>query len=98
MSDEHLISLISAPHISEKSTVAAESRGEFVFKVLNHATKADIKKAIELLFQVQVEKVTTLNVKGKRKNFGRIPGRRKNWKKAYVTLAEGQDIDFSQPL
>ena len=95
MSEERLISLIQAPHISEKASLAAENRREFVFQVLSEATKAEIKKAIELLFGVKVEKVTTLSVKGKRKNFGRISGKRKSWKKAYVTLAEGQDIDFT---
>lgn len=95
MSEERLISLIQAPHISEKSSVAAERRREFVFQVLNQANKAEVKKAIELLFGVEVEKVTTLNVKGKQKNFGRRSGKRKGWKKAYVTLAEGQDIDFT---
>lgn len=95
MSEERLISLIQAPHISEKSSVAAERRREFVFQVLNQANKAEVKKAIELLFGVEVEKVTTLNVKGKQKSFGRRSGKRKGWKKAYVTLAEGQDIDFT---
>lgn len=96
MNEERLLGLIVAPHISEKSTRAAEERREFVFKVVCDATKNEVKKAIELLFKVQVEKVRTLNVKGKSKVFGRIPGRRKNWKKAYVTIGEGQDIDFTE--
>lgn len=95
MNEERLLGLIVAPHISEKSTRAAEERREFVFRVICDATKSDVGKAVELLFDVRVKKVRTLNVKGKSKVFGRIHGRRKDWKKAYVTIGEGQDIDFA---
>jgi large subunit ribosomal protein L23 len=90
-----LASVLQAPIISEKSTVAAESNKQFAFKVQKNATKTQIKKAVELMFQVQVDSVKVLNVKGKNKRFGQILGKRSDWKKAYVKLKEGHDIDFS---
>lgn len=93
MNQERIMSILLAPHVSEKASFAAD-RGEFVFKVAIDATKREIKKAVELLFEVKVEGVTTSIVKGKTKRTGQISGRRSNWKKAYVTLEEGQDIDF----
>ena len=86
--------LILAPVISEKSTMAAETMHQVVFEVLADATKSEIKEAVEGLFDVSVQKVHVVNVRGKIKRFGRTPGKRKNWKKAYVRLAEGDDIDF----
>jgi large subunit ribosomal protein L23 len=95
MSNEKLINLIKAPHISEKSTVVAEKDNQVVLKVANDANKQEIKAAVELMFNTKVEKVRTSNVKAKMKQRMRGPaGRRPGWKKAYVTLAEGQDIDF----
>lgn len=91
----NLSNVIKAPVVSEKSTVAAESQNRFVFKVANDATKLQIKKSVELMFNVEVEKVQLLNVKGKTKRFGRFMGKRSNWKKAYVKLKPGNDIDFS---
>ena len=92
---ERLHAIIVAPVISEKSTRVAEASNQAVFKVLRDAQKPEIKAAIEALFKVKVEAVRTLNVRGKVKGGQRTPGRRSDWKKAYVTLAEGQQIDFT---
>ncbi|MAZ66687.1 MAG: 50S ribosomal protein L23 [Kangiellaceae bacterium] len=95
MNAQRLLKVILAPHISEKSTLLAEERGQVVFKVAKDATKLEIKKAVESLFDVKVAGVRTLVVKGKAKRFGRLEGRRSDWKKAYVSLAEGSNIDFT---
>ena len=92
--EERLLKVLKAPHISEKSTMVAEKLNTIVFKVATDASKAEIKAAVEKLFEVKVEAVRTLNVVGKTKRTGSRMGRRSNWKKAYVTLVEGQDIDF----
>lgn len=94
MNQERLMTLLVAPHVSEKSTVAADERNQVVFRVARDATKPEIKTAVEVMFKVKVKSVTTANVKGKRKRFGRIMGRRRDWKKAYVTLEAGHEIDF----
>ena len=94
MNQERLMKVLLAPHVSEKTTRAAEQGNQVVFRVLPDANKTEIKKAVELLFEVQVTSVQVANMKGKLKRFGQSIGRRNNWKKAYVTLAEGQDIDF----
>lgn len=94
ISSERLHQIILAPVVSEKSTRAAEKHNQAVFKVLRDAKKPEIKAAVEAMFKVSVEDVQTLNVKGKTKRFGQTIGRRSDWKKAYVTLAEGQEIDF----
>ena len=91
----NLSNIIKAPVVSEKSTLAAENDNRVVFKVANQATKLQVKKSVELMFNVEVEKVQLLNVKGKAKRFGRYMGKRSDWKKAYVKLKEGHDIDFS---
>lgn len=91
---ERLHQIILAPVVSEKSTRAAEKANQAVFKVLRDARKPEIKRAVEVLFKVKVESVQTLNVKGKTKRFGRVDGHRSDWKKAYVTLAKGQEIDL----
>lgn len=86
--------VLRAPHVSEKASVAADEKNQVVFKVDGKATKPEIKKAVELMFKVKVTDVTTLNVKPKAKRSrGRI-GFRSGWKKAYVSLAEGESIDF----
>ena len=90
-----LATVLKAPVISEKSTLAAEANKQFVFKVQKQATKNQIKQAVELMFEVKVDSVRVLNVKGKKKRFGQILGKRSDWKKAYVKLKEGHDIDFS---
>ena len=91
----HLYKIIHAPHISEKAALAAESGNQVVFRVAVDATKPEIKKAIEKLFAVKVVSVNVLNVKGKvkRNRFGDV--RKASWKKAYVKLVEGQEIDFA---
>ncbi len=94
MNIERLHQIILGPVVSEKSTRVAEKRNQAVFKVLRDAEKPEIKEAVEKLFNVKVEGVQTLNVKGKTKRFGRSQGRRSDWKKAYVTLAKGQELDF----
>lgn len=94
ISEERLLKVLLAPHISEKATLAAENNNTVVFKVLKSANKLEIKKAVEKLFEVEVSVVRTLNVKGKSKRHGARFGQRSDWKKAYVTLKEGQDIDF----
>ena len=94
MREERLLKVLVAPHVSEKSTMAAEANNTVVFKVAKDANKAEIKAAVEKLFEVEVEGVRTVNVKGKTKRHGMSFGKRNDWKKAYVVLKEGQDIDF----
>ena len=90
---ERLMTVIRGPHLSEKSHIAAENN-QVVLKVRKDATKAEIRQAVELLFEVEVDKVTVVNVKGKAKRFGMTRGQRSDWKKAYVRLAEGNALDF----
>ena len=92
---ERLMQVLLAPVVSEKSTFVADKHGQYVFRVAQDATKPDVKDAVELLFKTQVVHVQLCNVKGKKKRFGRFMGRRDNWKKAYVRLAAGQDINFA---
>jgi large subunit ribosomal protein L23 len=95
ISQERLLKVILAPVISEKSTRVADKLNQVVFRVLPDATKQEIGAAVASLFKVEVAGVRVLNVKGKVKRSGRVMGRRDNWKKAYVTLKPGQDIDFA---
>ncbi|AVQ87486.1 50S ribosomal protein L23 [Plesiomonas shigelloides subsp. oncorhynchi] len=92
--EERLLKVLRAPHISEKATMAAETQNTIVFKVAKDATKAEIKAAVEKLFEVEVKDVRTLILKGKVKRHGARVGRRSDLKKAYVTLKEGQNLDF----
>lgn len=94
MNQERLLDVIKAPHISEKATVVAERDNQVVLKVAVDATKLEIKRAVELLFEVEVDSVRVANMKGKTKRHGMAIGRRADWKKAYVSLKEGQDLDF----
>ena len=94
MSEERLLKVLLAPHVSEKSNRIGERHNQVTFKVSRDATKPEIKDAVELLFKVKVTGVTVLNVKGKRKRFGALSGRRSDWKKAYVSLEAGHEIDF----
>ena len=94
MNVERLHQILRRPIVSEKSTNAADSGQQVVFEVLTDATKNEIKTAVESLLEVSVEGVQVINVRGKIKRFGKTPGKRTNWKKAYVRLAEGDDIDF----
>jgi large subunit ribosomal protein L23 len=94
MTNERLMKVLLAPIISEKSTAIAERNNEFAFRVLQDATKPEIKAAVELMFKVEVKSVRVLIAKGKAKRFGRTEGRRRNVRKAYVSLAKGQEINF----
>jgi large subunit ribosomal protein L23 len=94
MNQERLMKVLIAPVVSEKSTRVADANRQFVFKVVKDASKPDIRKAVELMFDVKVDGVQIANVRGKTKRFGQSSGKRSDWKKAYVTLAEGHDIDF----
>lgn len=93
---ERLLNTIRAPHLSEKALNLAESEGrkQLAFKVAVNATKPEIAQAVKALFDVEVDSVTVMNYKGKVKRRGATFGRRPHWKKAYVTLAPGQDLDF----
>ena len=86
--------VLMAPTVSEKSTFVGDKYNQVVFRVADDATKPQIKAAVEVLFKVKVTSVQVANVKGKEKKTGRIMGRRRNWKKAYVSLAQGQEINF----
>jgi len=94
MNQERLLKVLYGPHISEKATIVADGNGQYVFRVATDAAKPEIKAAVEQLFNVTVESVRTLNQKGKVKRTARGTGKRKDIKKAYVRLAQGQEIDF----
>ena len=94
MNQERLMQVLLAPQISEKATYVADKNEQVVFRVAPDATKPEIKAAVELLFKVQVETVQVANVKGKVKRFKGSVGRRKGWKKAFVSLKPGQEINF----
>ena len=98
MSNDRLMKVLLAPIVSEKSTFIADKNQQVTLRILQDATKPEIKAAVELLFKVQVEAVRVLNTKGKAKRFGRFNGRRRNERKAYVSLAPGQEIDFAQEI
>lgn len=95
ISQERLLQVLLAPQISEKATFVADKNEQVVFKVASDATKPEVKAAVESLFKVEVKSVQILNVKGKVKRFGRSMGRRKDWKKAFVCLKPGQEINFA---
>ena len=97
MNQAKLYSIILGPHISEKATIMAETRNQVAFKVINDASKTEVKEAVEKIFKVSVTGLQILNVKGKTKRTARGSIRKKsNWKKAYVQLAQGQEIDFAE--
>lgn len=93
--EERLLNILLAPQISEKATYVAEKNEQVIFRVASDATKPEVKAAVEKLFNVTVDSVQISNVKGKQKRFGRYMGRRQDWKKAYVCLAAGQEINFA---
>lgn len=93
--EERLLNILLAPQISEKATYVAEKNEQVIFRVASDATKPEVKAAVEKLFNVTVDSVQISNVKGKQKRFGRFNGSRKDWKKAYVCLAPGQEINFA---
>lgn len=94
---ERLMQVLLAPQVSEKSTFVGEKNNQYVFRVVADATKPEIKAAVELMFKTKVKAVRVVNVKGKEKRFGRFEGRRRNWKKAYISLAQGQEISLQAP-
>ena len=93
MNEAQLYQVILAPHVSEKASILADKHRQYVFKVRDDASKPAIKQAVEKMFSVKVQSVQVNNVRGKMK-YGKHPGKRKNWKKAYVRLQAGQEIDF----
>ena len=94
---ERLMQVLLAPQVSEKSTFVGEKNNQYVFRVAADATKPEIKAAVELMFKTKVKSVQVTNVRGKEKRFGRYVGHRRQWKKAYVSLAQGQEISFQAP-
>jgi large subunit ribosomal protein L23 len=94
MNEDRLMKVLLGPVVSEKASIAAEFNRQYAFRVLPDATKREIGRAVESLFSVEVDQVQVVNVKGKRKRFGQRAGKRKDWRKAYVRLKPGHDIDF----
>jgi len=94
MNPERVYTVLREPHISEKVSILGDRVNQYAFKVAVDATKAEIREAVETLFKVNVKRVTTANVKGKVKRNARGVTRKKNWKKAYITVAPGQEIDY----
>lgn len=94
MNQERMYTILLEPHISEKVSVLGDKVNQYAFKVAKDATKGEIREAVQTLFSVEVNKVTTANVKGKVKRTARGETRKKNWKKAYITVAAGQEIDY----
>lgn len=95
MNQERILKVLLAPHVSEKSAIMADAAGQYVFKVVPSATKTEVKQAVETLFDVKVQSVNMINLKGKRKVFKGRQGQRNGVRKAIVRLAPGQDIDFA---
>lgn len=95
LSKEQLMNVLIAPHVSEKAARVSETGNQFVFRVRGDATRGDVRRAVELMFEVKVDSVQVLNQRGKARRFGAIQGRRSGFKKAYVRLAPGQTIDFA---
>jgi large subunit ribosomal protein L23 len=96
MNTQRLANIIVSPRISEKATMRADMENQHVFSVLKDATKPEVKKAVELMFDVKVKSVRLMNVQGKLTRIGRTFGKRKDWKKAYVRLQEGFDINYGE--
>ena len=94
-SNERLMTVLLAPVVSEKATFIADKHEQVIFRVAPSATKPEVKAAVEMMFKVQVESVQIANVKGKKKRFGQFNGKRRDWKKAYVSLKPGQEINFA---
>jgi large subunit ribosomal protein L23 len=96
MNQQRLMKILLSPIVSEKSTMMADKNEQVAFRVVSDANKAEVKAAVELLFNVQVESVNVLNIKGKGKRYGRFSGRRSDVRKAYVCLKPGQEINFAE--
>jgi large subunit ribosomal protein L23 len=94
MNNERVFKVLIAPHISEKATMIAELHNQYVFKVARDSTKLEIKSAVEFLWPVKVKSVRIVNVKGKTKRFGGGSGKRSDWKKAYVSVLDGAELDY----
>ena len=94
MSRERLMSVLVAPHVTEKTSLMLQDRNQYAFRVRRDATRVEVRQAVELMFDVKVERVNVVNEPGKTRKFGRTSGRTQDWKKAYVRLAEGQSIDY----
>ena len=94
MKKEQLMNVLIAPHVTEKTATAMQNNNQYTFRVQKHATKTDIKAAVELMFEVKVKGVQVVNEPGKARRFGKMIGRTQDWKKAYVSLAQGQSIDY----
>ena len=94
MKKEQLMNVLIAPHVTEKTATAMQNNNQYTFRVQKHATKTDIKAAVELMFEVKVKGVQVVNEPGKARRFGKITGRTQDWKKAYVSLVQGQSIDY----
>ena len=94
MNREQLMSVLIAPHVTEKSSLAMQNHNQYTFRVRRDASKTDIRKAVELMFDVKVAAVQVVNEAGKQRRFGKTLGRTQDWKKAYVSLASGQTIDY----
>ncbi|HYX73558.1 MAG TPA: 50S ribosomal protein L23 [Steroidobacteraceae bacterium] len=94
MNREQLMSVLIAPHVTEKTSLAMQNHNQYTFRVRREATKTDVRKAVELMFDVKVTGVQVVNEPGKARRFGRTSGRTQDWKKAYVSLSPGQTIDY----
>ena len=94
MNREELMTVLIAPHVTEKSSLAMQNHNQYTFRVRRDATKVDVKKAVQLMFDVEVRAVQIVNEPGKTRRFGRTAGRTQDWKKAYVSLISGQTIDY----
>ena len=94
MNREQLMNVLIAPHVTEKTSLAMQNNNQYTFRVKKNATKTDIKAAVELMFEVKVKGVQIVNEPGKTRRFGKLQGRTQDWKKAYVSLAQGQAIDY----
>ena len=94
MNREQLMNVLIAPHVTEKTSFAMQNHNQYTFRVKKNATKTDIKQAVELMFEVKVKGVQVVNEPGKARRFGKLSGRTQDWKKAYVSLAAGQAIDY----
>ena len=94
MNREQLMNVLIAPHVTEKTSLAMQNSNQYTFRVKRNATKTDIKQAVELMFEVKVKGVQVVNEPGKTRRFGKLTGRTQDWKKAYVSLVQGQTIDY----
>jgi len=94
MNKDRLYKVLLSPRVTEKTSFLGDDSNQYVFQVAPDATKAEIRAAVEQLFEVNVESVQTVNVKGKSKTFKLRPGKRNDWKKAYIRVQEGQTLDF----